>query len=619
MKNIIIAALFTVAQLAFAGPSSVDVRAGNQLSGMYFRENHSLADGFEANNENNVTDSSSIASVTSSSPISGNYSLAIDATTSGQLVKILGKTIKQVGAQCEAVFYYSGDATLYKAYVLQSSTKVSAEQQLTNVSTNRQAVSLPFPCGAGTAPDVTIEATDNAAAAITTDDFYSGMPINIGTVANPNVFTAKVSSAGVVSDETGAMVSDWINGSCSISDTSLFSCIFTTSFFTATPTCVVSMATDTSGVSQSATTGTVNSTSMQVRTLAGGGKSAQPFNITCTKTGADFTQTVVRMDQSGWYVDATMDGANPSLGVAAVTSYTEITSASLTLKPQSGTQPVGVMCSSTNAATAPSTSNTTCAAGDESVGINFNIVKPGTFEVCFYGSLYAEVDSAERVDTVFQLIETPTNAQTLTLEGGTRQSTGIKGQTIASGVDNGVQHPFTNCSLFKWDSVGTKGVRLMYEQSVTGTPDNVLLIGDASANDGQRNMRWTVRPWTEASQVLVAGGVTTDSGGIYKTIMVRVAGASDTTSCTSTPCTLYRNSGTSITAVNRTSTGLYPYVIAAGTFSQTPHCWAQGRNGAQVLTFNGAATSATAGTVEVYDNSATVRDAYFELFCQGPR
>lgn len=182
MKNMIIAALFTFSQIAFAGPSGVDVKAGNQMSGMLFRENHSLNAGFEANNENNVTDSSGIATVTSTSPISGNYSLAIDATTSGELVKILGKTIKQVGTSCESVFYYTGDATLYKAYVLQGATKVSQELTLSNVGTNVQPVSLIFPCGSGTAPDVTIESTGNGAA-IKVDDFYSGMPVNIGTVA----------------------------------------------------------------------------------------------------------------------------------------------------------------------------------------------------------------------------------------------------------------------------------------------------------------------------------------------------------------------------------------------------------------------------------------------------
>jgi len=178
----IIAALFTFSQIAFAGPSGVDVKAGNQMSGMLFKENHSLNAGFEANNENNVTDSSGIATVTSTSPISGNYSLAIDATTSGELVKILGKTIKQVGTSCEAVFYYTGDASLYKAYVLQGATKVSQELTLSNVGTNVQPVSLIFPCGSGTAPDVTIESTGNGAA-IKVDDFYSGMPVNIGTVA----------------------------------------------------------------------------------------------------------------------------------------------------------------------------------------------------------------------------------------------------------------------------------------------------------------------------------------------------------------------------------------------------------------------------------------------------
>lgn len=65
---------------------------------------------------------------------------------------------------------------------------MSSEVTLLNVSTNVQKASMPFPCGAGTAPDVTIEATSNSAAAIKVDDVYAGMPLNIGTVAQASFF-----------------------------------------------------------------------------------------------------------------------------------------------------------------------------------------------------------------------------------------------------------------------------------------------------------------------------------------------------------------------------------------------------------------------------------------------
>lgn len=220
------------------------------------------------------------------------------------------------------------------------------------------------------------------------------------------------------------------------------------------------------------------------------------------------SETAYRPDQLSWYVDATMDGANPSLGTVDVSSFTEITHASLTLKPQSGTAAVGVMCSSTNAATAPSTSNTTCAAGDESVGINFTIPKAGSYEVCWYGGHYVDVNNTGAVNITTQLIETPTNAQTLTLEGGSRINFGTGGPTVASSA-LAANIPVTNCSVFNWSSAGTKGVRLMYEQDATATLNYSLIVADAAAASGQRNMRWTVKPITQSMPMpVLVGGVT---------------------------------------------------------------------------------------------------------------
>ncbi len=213
-----------------------------------------------------------------------------------------------------------------------------------------------------------------------------------------------------------------------------------------------------------------------------------------TSTGATIAAETV------WYVDATLDGANPTLGIGNTSSYTEITDTGLTLKPQSGSVAVGTMCSGTNAATAPSTSNTTCAVGSESIGINFALPanhssNAGVYQVCFYGSQYIALDSGETVASTFELIETPTNAQTLTLEGGTRLPNRFTGMTISTGTSADVLLPMANCSIFNWtgkSASATVGVRLMFEQLVTGTPNSSVIVMDASANEGQRNGRWTV-------------------------------------------------------------------------------------------------------------------------------
>jgi len=102
---------------------------------------------------------------------------------------------------------------------------------------------------------------------------------------NVDVFSAKVSSTGVVSAEN----IEWINGNCTISDTSLFACSFNSNIFTVTPNCVVT-AVDNS-VDRTAQIDSASNTAVNVRTQTATTKLAQPFNLVCQKQGADFTAT----------------------------------------------------------------------------------------------------------------------------------------------------------------------------------------------------------------------------------------------------------------------------------------------------------------------------------------
>lgn len=194
-----------------------------------------------------------------------------------------------------------------------------------------------------------------------------------------------------------------------------------------------------------------------------------------------------------WYINAYFTGGNPDLGLATVSAYTEIVLATLTLTPTAGTAAVGTMCSAANAATAPSTSTTTCAAGSESVGINFVVPSAGAYEVCAAFSHFTRTDTGESIFSTFQIIETPTNAQTLTLEGGQRTSSGMTGMAIAGGTNAENYFADRICGIFNWSS-GSKGVRLMYEQDIGGVPNASTVLCDESApGRGQRQCSWTVK------------------------------------------------------------------------------------------------------------------------------
>ncbi len=195
-----------------------------------------------------------------------------------------------------------------------------------------------------------------------------------------------------------------------------------------------------------------------------------------------------------WYINASISGAIVDLGVTAVASYTAMFNGSLTMTPVTGSAPVGVTCSSTNAATAPSTGATTCAAGTEGLGGSFNIPAPGVYEACMSFVDDAAIDSGEMVATAFEIIETPTNAQTISLEGGERIHNLIL-YTIATGTfsqDIGTRL----CGIFDWTgkAAGTAvALRLMYEQDIVGTPNNSRLMCDSAATVGQRSCSFTVK------------------------------------------------------------------------------------------------------------------------------
>lgn len=195
-----------------------------------------------------------------------------------------------------------------------------------------------------------------------------------------------------------------------------------------------------------------------------------------------------------FFVDANIAGGNPDLGTSAVTSYTEVTNGSLTLTPASGSAPVGIMCSSTNAAATPSTSPTTCSAGSESVGFNVNVPRAGVYEACVAFSHYAAIDPNEELITAFQLVETATNAQTILQEGGDKTYSGLGGGAGTYASVNSVS-PYRKCGIFNFASSGTKAIRLMYEQYVTGTPLNSLVVADGNTALGQRDIHITMRPW----------------------------------------------------------------------------------------------------------------------------
>jgi hypothetical protein len=169
----------------YAQQSVGKVVEGTAFPGIYHQQNYVKNPGAEKN-INNLTLSAAIVTRSTSSPLLGSASFSIDGTSSGQTVKFDTSTLDNLlsGKNCETRFDYSGDGSLYKAYVEQGSTKVTADLTLLNVSSGAQAVSIDFPCGnLASNSHLVIETTSASAAAIKVDNVYLGAATNLTNIS----------------------------------------------------------------------------------------------------------------------------------------------------------------------------------------------------------------------------------------------------------------------------------------------------------------------------------------------------------------------------------------------------------------------------------------------------
>lgn len=132
-----------------------------------------------------------------------------------------------------------------------------------------------------------------------------------------NVFTAKISSSGTVSDEN----LDWINSNAALS-TNQFTITFNSGIFTTAPNCVTEAQTA-SGSPRSTTINTQSSSSIVVKTYWDATTaSADGFNIICQKTGSDFK---ARQNIQGFLQSTVTSSANNERMERAVVSTTSPT------------------------------------------------------------------------------------------------------------------------------------------------------------------------------------------------------------------------------------------------------------------------------------------------------
>lgn len=175
---------------------------GYIFPGVETRKNYVTNGDFELANELGVTDSSGIATHTTTTPLDGAGSLSINASATSQEVvfSTLAREPAIYGQDCKATFVYNGDASLYTVNIDQGGSALAGTTAtLTNAGTSATtAVIGPFACGVAAtgANTIVITATDNAAAAIKIDKMFFGLAeTESNTAVTPSCTLRSVSSS----------------------------------------------------------------------------------------------------------------------------------------------------------------------------------------------------------------------------------------------------------------------------------------------------------------------------------------------------------------------------------------------------------------------------------------
>jgi hypothetical protein len=327
---------------------------------------------------------------------------------------------------------------------------------------------------------------------------FSGNVTCRGTPACETSFSAYIDTSGVVTENL-----DFISGNCSNSGTAnnQKNCSFNAGIFTVAPVCTLAAQ---AGQTGGATfVGGPNTSGFNTSTASAGGFANAGVFITCEKVGVDFTRAIQSTgflaNYQPWKIDANIGGADIPLN-ASVSSYTEITNASLDLVLKPGSATAQIACAGANAS-----SGLTCSASNESLGILIpSIPVPGDYEVCVAFTARVTSSGANQPLAAFQMMLTQNSSQTILQESGSRSYMGFSNDT---GGSLPMFNPFSRCDFFRFDDTSPKTLRLMYESN--SAPNALGVDTSRNATIGQPDFHITVKPVVPFMVASVANMVTT--------------------------------------------------------------------------------------------------------------
>jgi hypothetical protein len=214
------------------------------------------------------------------------------------------------------------------------------------------------------------------------------------------------------------------------------------------------------------------------------GAAGNPSHITVLKYPQQAAEAL-NLDTTGWFFDGNIGGANPNLGLATVSSYTQTTDAGLDLVLNSGSASGRIPCTGSQAAT-----GLTCSTGSEIVGVTVDLPHAGLYKSCFDFGYSPAIGSGGTVAAIFQIVRTADASLTIVEEGKSRVESSVSINSSAGAIE----HPYHICGTFNVPSAGTHSFKLYHEQAVSGSVTQSLVLADRAGANGQRDIHITIMP-----------------------------------------------------------------------------------------------------------------------------
>lgn len=598
-----------------------------------------------------ITASGGTLARNTTAPLENGADCAIDASASAQTFSWSTLTFDRAtsGQNCEARFLYKGDALLYKTYVKVNSLQVTQDLQLSSSTVDPKLVSINFPCGSQPlTTEFVIESTNSSAAAITVAQVYVGPATNLVSASAITEWISFVGSGSWVTNTTYSGFYRRVGGDMEVRLKILLSGAPNATTLTVNvpasqtidtgrlPTVTAALikvgdaligdngafaTIDGAVMYNSATTVRLHS-----KRLASGQYDFQgvdqitPFTFGNTDdiqasfkvpiVGWQGNLPAVAIQNSNWWAQGVLAGSNFSMSLTNTGGYVELANASETLTPASGSQPMGAMCSTTNAATAPSTSATTCSAGSESAGFNVIVPEAGVYTACAEFQPYGDnaTNSALTFGLLFKLVETATNAQTIVTDKTPATSSYSAGGVTGTAPQYSTTMQY--CRTFNFSSAGTKGFRLLYSNGGTSIASNSLILAD-----GVRGIVFTMMKGAHVSPMpILSNSISSNSNSALRTEYAYITNVGS--------CAISSQSSNWLGTLTDPGVGQCGVVWPASTFASAPwcNCTMVAGSGPSICSFLGAVTT-TGMTVFSQSPAAggTSTDGHFYLSCTGPR